>query len=69
MAGHSQGGMGAVSGAIYYPNSHLFKVVFAASAGHDEVAKLKIPLPFAWLNAIAAIPQIIRITEDRKSVV
>ena len=43
VAGHSQGGMGVVSGAIYYPNSHLFKAVFAASAGHDEVAKLKVP--------------------------
>ena len=43
VAGHSQGGMGSVSGAIYYPNSHLFKAVFSASAGHDEVAKLKAP--------------------------
>ena len=61
VAGHSQGGMGAVSGAIYYPNSHLFKAVFAASAGHDEVAKLTVPyfliMGTTWMEKILANPE------------
>ena len=43
VAGHSQGGVGAVSAVVYYPNGHLYKAVFAASGGHGEVGKTNIP--------------------------
>lgn len=39
IAGHSQGGVGAINGATNFANSHQFKAVFTASTTKHELAK------------------------------